>query len=155
VSDTAIDFSSVLSAGQLDGARLITTVPVVADLFRARVLSADPGVIDFRYAAEAYDAVVLAALAATVADDDGGESVARAIPAVSSVWVPCGSYAECTQVLAVEDDVDYRGVSGLLDLDAEGAVVGAEFATWVYGSDGRASAGETVTVDVVNEDHGL
>ena len=79
--------------------------------FLKRVRSAGPTVKDYRYAAEAYDAVILAALAATVADNDSGAAVARNLTAVSSGGIGCASYGECLDVLKTETDIDYNGAS--------------------------------------------
>ena len=87
---------------------------------RARFILEDPGVRSLRFAAEAYDATILAALAATLAGDDGGASIDRMLPAASSGGIPCASYGECLDVLRTQDDIDFRGVSGSLDLDENG-----------------------------------
>ncbi len=51
--------------------------------FQARLLAVDPALKDLSFAAEAYDAVNLAALAAAAADDDAGRSIAANLIAVS------------------------------------------------------------------------
>ncbi|MFD1714656.1 ABC transporter substrate-binding protein [Amnibacterium flavum] len=146
VGDGVLDLSVLSPAGELEGARALTAGAPLDDGFRARLLSADPGVTDFRFAAESYDAVMLAALAARVAGDDGGESIARAIPGVSSDWVTCSSFAECAQVLGSEDDIDYQGVSGAVDLDDSGDLVAGTVSSWLYGADGRAAIGDILRV---------
>jgi branched-chain amino acid transport system substrate-binding protein len=81
-----------------------------------------------RYAAEAYDATMLVALAAIRAGDDGGAAIARLLPTVSSGGIPCTSFGACLDVLSTEPDIDYDGISGPVDLTAEGDV---KAGTWV------------------------
>jgi len=89
--------------------------------FARRLMSSDPGLTDLRLGPEAYDAAILIALAATAAGDDGGESIARSLSEVSSGGYACSSYGECAAALADGQDIDYAGVSGALDLDADGS----------------------------------
>lgn len=144
VFDRTSDLAGSPVAGALAGARAVVGAAVVDDAFRARILSADPGVTDFRFAAESYDAVMLAALAATFAGDDGGESIARAIPAVTRGSVPCSTYAECIEVLRTEPSVDYLGVTGVAGLSDAGEASASSVSVWQYGADGRATKTGTV-----------
>jgi branched-chain amino acid transport system substrate-binding protein len=53
------------------------------------------------------------------------------LSAASAGGIPCASYGECLDVLSTEDDIDYRGVTGPLDLDENGDITEPRFA--VYG----------------------
>lgn len=87
--------------------------PLVADAaFSARLRTADPGVTNFAGGAEAYDAVILAALAATVAADDGGPSIQSRLDVVASGPTACTSWGECLAALADEQQIGYQGVTG-------------------------------------------
>jgi branched-chain amino acid transport system substrate-binding protein len=72
----------------------------------------NPEVVDARFASEAYDATMVAALAAIIRDNDNGISVARALHDTSDGGVVCHSFGECLNVLTTEDDMNYNGVSG-------------------------------------------
>lgn len=86
--------------------------PVVPDAaFAAKVRQEDPGIADPSFAAEAYDATVEAALAATIAGDDGGASIARELAGVTSAGIACGGYGACLDVLTNDFDIAYAGVS--------------------------------------------
>jgi len=79
----------------------------------ARLLrSADPGLTGFVGGAEAYDGVVTAALAATLADDDGGPSVASRIEIVASGPTACTSWGECLAALADGQKIRFVGATG-------------------------------------------
>jgi len=87
--------------------------PLAADAaFSARLRTADPGVTKFAGGAEAYDGVVLAALAATVAADDGGPSVNSRLAVVASGPTACTSWGECLAALADKQQIGYLGVTG-------------------------------------------
>lgn len=89
-----------------------------ADLL-ARLRLEDPGLGDGRFAADAYDAVVLAALAAAVAGDDGGPSIGWRLPQVLGQGVECTSYGACLAVLGDGQEISYRGVAGPLHLEGD------------------------------------
>src|SRR5690606_6231161 len=74
-SQNLADYSQALPAGTLKDANGILEGFDPDEAFRKRIKSADPAVTDFRYAAEAYDATILAALAAISAKDDSGSAV--------------------------------------------------------------------------------
>lgn len=84
------------------------------DLLAELVDLADP-----TYAAEAYDSVVLAALAATAAGSDDAGSIETAIVDVSSGGVECTRFAECVDLLTSGEDIRYAGRSGELDLTGD------------------------------------
>lgn len=87
--------------------------PVAADeAFSARLRSADPGLTDSAGGAEAYDGVILTALAATVAGDDGGPSIEARLDSVASGPTACTSWGECLAALADKQQIGYHGVTG-------------------------------------------
>lgn len=145
-SGNLADYSEQVPVGALEGARGLLDGRAVEEDFAARVRSMNPGVGDVRYAAEAYDAVVLAALAAIVAGDDGGPSIAHRAGEVSGGGIKCMSFGECLEVLETQDDIDYEGVSGPLALDANGDPTVAYFTVYTYGADNRATpSGDVLT----------
>jgi branched-chain amino acid transport system substrate-binding protein len=106
--------------------------------FTAALAAASPGVPGF-YAAQAHDCVVAIALAALVAGGDGPEELRAALGAVVAGGAPCTSYPGCAALLAggTAVDVDYQGVSGPLDLDADGQPAAAAVDRWEVRPDGR------------------
>jgi branched-chain amino acid transport system substrate-binding protein len=131
IGPNVASYGDALPAGALTGVRGIQSGVQAEAAAYARILLEDPGVPGLRYAAEAYDATILAALAATLAGDDGGASIGRLLSAASAGGIPCTSYGECLDVLSTEDDIDYRGVTGSLDLDENGDLIEPRFV--VYG----------------------
>ena len=80
--------------------------------FARRLRSADPGLTGFVGGAEAYDGVVTVALAATVAGDDGGPSVASRIDVVASGKTACTSWGECLAALSDKQEIRFVGATG-------------------------------------------
>ena len=71
---------------------------------------------DPTYAAETYDAVVMAALATLADDSDAPTSIADQLIDVSRGGTPCNDYATCAGLLDEGADIDYQGRSGDVDL---------------------------------------
>lgn len=127
------DYSQELPAGVLDTVNGVMEGAQADAAFAARLRQADPGVGGLRYALEAYDATILATLAAYRAGDDGGPAIARLLPTVSTKGIPCTSYGACLDVLSTEPDIDYNGISGPVDLTAEGDVAEGSWSIYAYG----------------------
>jgi branched-chain amino acid transport system substrate-binding protein len=134
--------TSAISAGALAGAHAVADGFTPDPALAARFLLEDPGAGSLRYAAEAYDATILAALAATLAGDDGGASIARMLPAASAGGVPCTSFGECLDVLTTQPDIDYVGVTGPVDLGENGDLTVPGFGVYSYGADNTATFAE-------------
>jgi hypothetical protein len=103
------------------GATLLTVADFVStddlavpdEAFSARLTSADPGLTDLAGGAEAYDAVIAAALAATLANDDGGASVGSQISDVVAGSAACASWGECLSAVADgQKALAYTGPAG-------------------------------------------
>ncbi|MBH0008509.1 ABC transporter substrate-binding protein [Salinibacterium sp. SWN1162] len=106
--------------------------------FTDRLLEIDPSLKDFSYAAESYDAVILASLAALVSQDTSGTAIASALQEVSG-----GSgdgevalnFADAAKIVLDGRTVDYDGVSGPITLSDNGDPQGAIIGIYQYGSD--------------------
>lgn len=106
---------------------------VVNEEFEARL----SGLSDTLYAAESYDAVVITALAAEIAGEDGGGTVGAQINDVTRGGEKCTTFVQCAELIrGGTTDIDYDGLSGpgefvdqgepsianyqVLEIDAEG-----------------------------------
>jgi ABC-type branched-subunit amino acid transport system substrate-binding protein len=83
--------------------------------FRDALLGVDPDLIDFSYAAESYDAVIVIALAAIAAGSDDGVAVGAQINDITRGGEKCTTFADCKALLEGGADIDYDGVSGPLE----------------------------------------
>lgn len=138
-SQNSGDYSQALPAGTLDSANGLSDGAQPDAAFRARLAQSDPGLGSMRYAQEAYDATILAALAAVRAGDDGGPAIARLLPVVSATGIPCTSFGACLDVLSTEPDFDYNGISGPVDLTADGDVTSGTWNITIYGPENTST----------------
>ncbi len=144
-SQNLADYSQALPGGTLNGANGILEGLRPDEAFTARLKVEDPGLGSTRYAAEAYDATIIAALAAILAGDDGGPSIASRLVGATREGIRCTSYGECLDVLSTEPDIAYRGIVGALRLDEAGDPTAGLYTTFVYGAENTYSATGTVS----------
>jgi branched-chain amino acid transport system substrate-binding protein len=122
--------------GALEGANGMSWGATADAAFLARVRLEDPGLPGSRFVTEAYDAVMLVALAAALAGDDGAASIAATLPSVPAGGIPCTSYGACMDVLSTQTDIAYAGVSGPFRFDEAGDRVGASPLRYRYDATG-------------------
>ncbi|MCP9000529.1 ABC transporter substrate-binding protein [Pseudarthrobacter sp. RMG13] len=153
LSDGAFaQYGSGLGSKALEGARAVVPGLLPSADFQARLVSVNPALKDLSFAAETYDAVNLAVLAAAKADDDAGRSIAANLIAVSGgtgggqpaaqapgpATKPCLSYTDCLAVLKTGAGINYDGESGPVAFDANGDITTANYMVFTYGADNRA-----------------
>ncbi|WBU37721.1 ABC transporter substrate-binding protein [Homoserinibacter sp. YIM 151385] len=130
------DLSRRLEDGEAAGVRAVLDGVRLPRAVERRLRQVDADLASARYAAEAYDAAVLIGLAAAVAGDDGGESIAGALPGVAAGGIRCGDPAECLGVLAAGSDPDYDGLAGSLAAGADGILLDPRLTLVRYREDG-------------------
>jgi branched-chain amino acid transport system substrate-binding protein len=115
------------------------TVPAAAGTRTAPFLDAIVRAgLDPTFAANFYDCVVLGALGAQEAGTNDGPRVRRAVLDVSRDGARCTDFATCRRLLRAGTNIDYDGLSGPVDLDAQGNLTHAFFAVWAYDANGKA-----------------
>lgn len=150
LSDGAIrQYGSELGAGGLDGARGVLPGTFPGTDFQNELVGIDPGLKDMTFAAETFDAVNLAAIAAAAAEDDAGASIAASLTTVSGGVLPkaatgrertaCGTYRECVAALNAGKTPDYDGESGVIAFDSNGDITSANYMVFGYGPDNTAT----------------
>jgi branched-chain amino acid transport system substrate-binding protein len=131
--------------GVLSGiAGTLPAAEVTAD-FKDRLLEVDPELVDFSYAPETYDAVVIMALAAELAGTDDAAQVAARINGVTRDGTKCTTYEECLGLIEAGDDIDYDGPSGPQSFGPAGEPTEASFAILRYG-EGTNTIDDSLTV---------
>ena len=144
-------YGSALGSKALEGARALVPGVFPSAHFQAELVAIDEGLKDMTFAAETYDAVNLAALAAAAAEDDAGASIAARLISVSggtsgsSASVSpsgpatvCSTYKDCLAAIRDGKAIDYDGESGPVRFDANGDVTAAKYMVFTYGADNRA-----------------
>ncbi len=126
-----------LAPGTLEG--ISGTIPgaETSPEFRQRLLEVDPALTDFIYAGEAYDAVVVSALAAEVAGSDAGRDIAEVLPGVTREGEKCTTFGDCKTLVEAGTDIDYDGVSGPIELSDAGDPTEASIGIYTFGPDNR------------------
>lgn len=126
---------STLPQGTLAGAKATQAGAEVATAFQQRLLAVDSAPTDFTYAPEAYDATIVAALAAVAAGRDDPKRVAAAMVDVTRTGERCTDFRTCARLLASGKDIDYDGVSGPIDFTDKGDPAKAPFGVFQYKAD--------------------
>ncbi|HSN35205.1 MAG TPA: ABC transporter substrate-binding protein [Arthrobacter sp.] len=161
LSDGAVSqYGSGLGSGALDGARGILPGTFASAHFQAELVAVNPGLKDMTFAAETYDAVNLAAIAAAAAQDDAGTSIAASLIAVSGGTVQaagrpgpageatvCKNYQDCLDAIRAGKRPDYDGESGRISFDSRGDVSSANYVVYRYGADNRATMSGSETAN--------
>lgn len=129
--------------GALVGIRGTLPSAELTDEFRDRLLEQDPELIDFTYGPETYDAVIISALAATIADTDDPAAIAREINGVTRDGEQCESFEDCVSLIEAGEDIDYDGPSGPQEFSQPGEPTAASFAIQTYGEDNRIDDEQT------------
>ncbi|MGH4020631.1 MAG: ABC transporter substrate-binding protein, partial [Pseudonocardiaceae bacterium] len=80
-----------------------------------RLKQQDSKLVDFNYAGEAYDAVMLIALSAEQAKSTRGVDIASAVNGITKDGEKCSSFADCKEIISSGGNIDYDGVTGTLD----------------------------------------
>jgi branched-chain amino acid transport system substrate-binding protein len=86
----------------------------------------------YSYAAEAYDATMLLALAALQGGDVDGATIRDNLQAVSEDGTECTTFADCAALIADGTDIDYTGVSGPITFDENGDPTEAYVSIYKY-----------------------
>ena len=98
---------------------------------------------DFNYAAEAYDAVIVIALAVEMAGTDGS-AYAGEIVGITGVGEQCNTYADCLAIIEAGGDPDYEGISGPHDFNGNGEPLKGSYAVLTFDETNRLSDDETL-----------
>ena len=123
--------------GTLDGTQGTLPGNPASDDFQDRLLEIDPDLDDFSYAPESYDAVVLAALAAAQGGAPDADTIRDNLQTVSEGGTKCTDVAECLQLIADGEDIDYDGVSGPIEFDENGDPTEAYIGIYQYGANNQ------------------
>ncbi|WP_121188561.1 ABC transporter substrate-binding protein [Nocardiopsis sp. Huas11] len=91
-----------------------------------------------QFAPQVFDCVTSIALAAEAAGSvDPAEYVAELPNVTRPEGTECGTFAECSELLADGEEINYQGVSGNIDFDDNGDPTAATFEIFAFGDDGH------------------
>ncbi len=126
-------FSGRTDVPSIDGA-VFSSAGVLADRdFQRAVLALNPAIDSWNYAPEAYDAVILAALAALEAGSAEGAEIRDHLRDVSGGGETVTDFTSGAEGIRAGKDIDYSGLSGPIDFAANGDVSSAFISFYAYG----------------------
>jgi branched-chain amino acid transport system substrate-binding protein len=92
------------------------------------------------------DCINLLALAAISSKSDFAEEFMAQVPEVSRGGSGCNVFEDCLALLQQSLNIDYNGITGLLDLDPNGDPSRAEFITFGFDDQGHSQFNERISV---------
>ncbi len=105
---------AVKSAGALNGMSGTAALNPVTPAFASRLRKIDSSLGSLNYAGQAYDAVVITALATQLADSTNGARIASYIDGVTTLQKggqECTDFAGCLALIKAGTDIAYRGIT--------------------------------------------
>jgi branched-chain amino acid transport system substrate-binding protein len=109
-----------LPPGMLNGMKGTRPETKLSAAFTQRLKTDDPKLVDTLYAGEAYDAVVIVALAAERAKSTKGVDIASEINGITRDGEKCTTFRQCRDIIASGGKPDYIGITGTLNFAAAG-----------------------------------
>jgi branched-chain amino acid transport system substrate-binding protein len=134
VDGNLADYSETFAPKSLNCAYGTLPGVLATDEQKARFLGIDAELTDFSYANESYDAVMLMALAAIQGGAADGKTIRDNLQSVSRDGTKCETFAECADLLAAGEDIDYDGASGPITFDANGDPTEAYVGIYQFGN---------------------
>ena len=122
--------------GDLEGFAGTTPFGEITPEFIARLCEINPDLEDLNYATETYDTVMISALAAVQAGDDG-IAHAELINGITHDGEKCTTFADCVALIEAGTDIDYDGISGPLTFAGNGEPIVASYGLLKMGNNNR------------------
>ncbi|MGY1594617.1 ABC transporter substrate-binding protein [Geodermatophilus sp. SYSU D00708] len=123
--------------GALAGMKGTLPLTELSGDFRDRLLGVDPNLVDFNYAGETYDAVVITALAAQLAGTNDANVFKNFVNGITAGGDKCEDFTSCLEIVNNGGDVDYDGQSGPLSFTDAGEPAQASIGIQQFGDDNR------------------
>jgi ABC-type branched-subunit amino acid transport system substrate-binding protein len=98
------------------------------------------------FAAQAYDCVIVAALAAVAAGSTDAETFKDEVAPVTTGGTECTGFAECLELLEAGEDIDYQGAAGPLEFSDAGEPTVGTYEVWEVDADGEFTTLDRVTI---------
>ena len=140
VDGNVANYSADFTDFSIEGAQGTIPGVVATDEIKAKFLAANPDLTDFSYAAESYDATMLAALAAIAGGKADGATIAANLKAVSEGGEKVTDFATAVQMLKDGKDIDFDGLSGPITFDDNGDPTEAYVGIYKFNADNTNTA---------------
>jgi len=129
--------------GSLAGMSGTTPLTNLNDDFKKRLLTIDPGLKDYNYAGESYDAVTITALAAQMAGTNDANTVKAFVNGVTVGGDKCTDFKSCLDIINAGGNPDLDGVTGPLSFTDPGEPAQASFGLLHFGADNKIDDAKT------------
>lgn len=137
--------------GVLAGMKGTRPLTAMSEIFMSKVKEMDGSLTDYNYAGEAYDAVMIAALAAQTAGSTDPKVVATYINGVTAGGEPCSTFAACVGAVKQGRDIAYRGITVRSGFTDAGEPSTTSYGTVHFGPSNRLDNGKTEYLRSGNE----
>jgi len=144
IVNDALSQVDLSSNSNLDSEMREKIVGVAVDAFAGT--EADNNSLVPAFSAAVVDCVNLIALAAIASTSDIADVFMAQVPVVSRGGSGCNLFDDCLALLDQSLNIDYNGVTGLLDLDPNGDPSRAQFVTFGFNDQGRSEFQERINV---------
>ena len=125
-----------LPAGTLTGVVGTRAGAAPSAAFLDALAAQAPDLSDVGYAAQAYDAVMMIALAADAAGSTRSKAIAQQLLQVGDGPTPCTSYAACLTLVKAARTIAYVGAAGPVPLGANGTPTSGTIGVYRFGANG-------------------
>ena len=144
IVNDALSQVDLSSNANLDSEIREKIIGVAVDAFAGT--DADNNALVPPFSAAVVDCVNLIALAAIASKSDIADEFMAQVPVVSRGGSGCNLFDDCLALLDQSLNIDYNGVTGLLDLDPNGDPSRAQFVTFGFDDQGQSQFIERINV---------
>ena len=131
----------------LDGVKGVSPAATSETGFIGRLEKVSPGLTSTLFSGQAYDCTTVIALAAEQAGSTDPTAIRDAMNDVTREGTKCTTFAECKELIAKGEDIDYDGVSGPLDFTDAGEPSVGTYDVFGWDAEGVLSVIDTVRSD--------
>ncbi len=143
VDGNTADYSGDFDPGTLSAWNTQGTIPGAFpdEAFQERLATVNDSLDSYAYAAESYDSTILAALAAVKGGATDGATIQANMAAVSGAdgGTECTGFAECADLIAAGEDINYQTVCGAGPFNADNDPSSAFIGIYSYADDNTNS----------------
>ncbi|MGY1634988.1 ABC transporter substrate-binding protein [Geodermatophilus sp. SYSU D01186] len=129
--------------GALAGMKGTLPLTELSGDFRDRLLEVNPDLVDFNYAGETYDAIVITALASQMAGTTDANVFKAYVNGVTAGGDKCEDFTSCLEIVNGGGNPDYDGQSGPLSFTDAGEPAQASIGIQQFGDDNRIDDSQT------------
>lgn len=123
--------------GLLSGMKGTAPLTPLTDAFVGRLRSVDGSLKDYAYAGEAYDAIVIMALATQLARTTESKLVKEYVNGVTIGGTECSDVADCLSLARKGTDLQYRGITVTSGFKDAGEPSTTSYATLAFNADSQ------------------